>query len=291
MRATAGPPARALGAVALRAAAAQRVAARVLEPWAGTTTDQVVDGVPTRFYRGAAGTRPLVVYLHGGGFVTGSLDSHEGICRRVADEAEVDVVSVAYRLAPEHPAPAAVADALAVLRWALDRAESGVALAGDSAGGTLALLAACRIVGEAPELRNRLLALALAYPNADLTLSMPSVETKGDGYALDRDDLAWLIEQWVPDVALRTSPELSPAHADLAGLPPTILVTCGHDPLRDEGDALAARLDAAAVTVHHHQEPSLVHGFLGLTAISATADAATTRIWQRLRELVSPPAS
>ncbi len=242
-----------------------------------------------RLYRPALQPRPMVVWLHGGGFVMGDLASHDGICRRLADIADVVVLAVDYRLAPEHPAPAAIDDAVTAFDWALDQLPElggdpagGVALAGDSAGGTVALLAAARLrdSGTVPS------ALLLAYANADLTLSEPSVEQEGHGWGLEADDLRWFIEQWVPDPGRRRDPAVSPLHAPLGGLPPTVIATAEHDPLRDEGDALARRLRAAGVDTHHVSQAGLVHGFLGLTDVSAAAAQAGHNLFGQFGRLL-----
>lgn len=244
------------------------------------TTDE---RLAARLYRPSREPRPLVVYLHGGGFVLGDLDSHDSTCRRLAEIADVAVLAVDYRLAPESPGPAAMHDAVAAVEWTRRHPElvgadgPAVALAGDSAGAAIALLAAV-------ELRDRSMptaALLLAYPNADLMLTSPSITAKGKGWGLDADDLAWFVEQWAPDPARRTDPALSPIHADLTDLPPTIIATAEHDPLRDEGTALAGRLSASGVEVDHQDFRGLVHGFLGMWAVSHSADAAGRELFTR----------
>ncbi len=231
----------------------------------------------------------MVVYLHGGGFVIGDLDSHDSTCRRLSRVAGVAVVAVDFRLAPEHPGPAAVDDAVLAYRWVHrhlvrlggDRS-AGVALAGDSSGGALALLAATRLRDDVGPPT----ALLLAYPNVDMTLTRPSVTSEGHGWGLEEDDLRWFVEQWAPEPDQRRDPRVSPWHADLAVLPPVIVATAEHDPLRDEGDALAGQLRAAGVEVQHRRHPGLVHGFLGLGHRSPAAAAAGQVLFEQFAALL-----
>ncbi|MEU4545952.1 alpha/beta hydrolase [Nonomuraea dietziae] len=243
----------------------------------GPELAQVLDltspsGLRLRRYRPAERPRPLMVYLHGGGWVIGDLDSHDRTCRRIALECDVEVLAVDYRLAPEHPCPAALDDAVEVLRWARP-----VAVAGDSSGGYLATMACLRLRDEGcamPALQ------VLLCPNTDLTLSCASVAS---GSGLDADTLAWFVAQWVPEPAARAaaSPLLSP---NLYGLPTTLLVTAENDALRDEGDAYAARLAAAGVKVVHRQEPGLEHGFI--QDASPEAAAAHDRVFSDIKALI-----
>ena len=176
-----------------------------------------------------------------------------------------------------------------VYRWAARQDDLGgstevrrAALAGDSSGGAIALLAAVDLVsaGESPS------ALLLAYPNADMTLSGRSVEEKSRGWGLDRRDLTWFVQQWVPEAGRRKDGRVSPLHADLAGLPPAVLATVEHDPLRDEGRALVERMRAAGVAVDHVHEGGLVHGFLGLGSISRAAEIAGEELYERFARLL-----
>jgi acetyl esterase len=235
-------------------------------------------GVPLRRYRAGGAGLPLLVFLHGGGFVFCDLDTHDRTCRRIARACDVDVLAVDYRLAPEHPHPAALEDAVAVLEGARPDA-----VAGDSAGGFLAA-AACLALRDAggplPGLQ------ALICPNTDLTLSLPSIAEKGTGHGLDADALAFFVASYVPDPAARAA--ASPLHAaDLTGLPPALVVTAEHDALRDEGEAYARRLAAAGVPVRHRREAGLPHGFIqGMDLTDASAAAAHDRVFADLRELV-----
>lgn len=281
VRADPGPSCAAIGVQALRAEAEARAKSRPSGPELHMVRDLNTDtGLSVRLYRPALEAKPFVIYLHGGGFVIGDLNSHDGICRRLALMADVSVLAVDYRRAPEHPSPAAVDDAVSAFIWATEHIselggspKNGIALAGDSAGGAIALLAAARLV----ECSTSPSALFLGYPNADMTLSQPSITEKGHGWGLDAADIAWFVEQWVPDLGHRDNPTVSPIHASLHGLPAVMLVTAEHDPLRDEGEVLAERLRRAAVPTHHHRERGLVHGFFGLTHVSPAAELATSR--------------
>ena len=290
VRTARAPSAQSVGVGALREAQRARAATRPAGPAVHSVEDLVaLDRIPVRVYRPSADPRPVVLFAHGGGFVMGDLDSHDSTCRRLAVTADVVVVSVGYRLAPEHPGPAAVDDMCAAYDWAIGQDEffagtggRRAALAGDSAGGAIAVLAAARLASAG----NSPVALLLAYPNADMTLSGRSVQEKGTGWGLDCRDLAWFVQAWVPEEARRTDGRVSPLHADLTGLPATILVTAEHDPLRDEGTALAERMRAAGVRVEHRHEDGLVHGFLGLGSVSVAAAGAGQDLFTRFGRLI-----
>ncbi|MFC4019315.1 alpha/beta hydrolase [Micromonospora sp. GCM10011542] len=266
--ARAQPPRGVTDVATMRQAARDRAAARTPGP-AMTTVDQTISGVPVRIYQ--PGARPVIVHLHGGGFVLGDLDTHDAQVRRLAAATAASVVAVDYRLAPEHPWPAAVDDATSVVRQVADGGVP-VAVAGDSAGGLIAILTALRLRAEVP-----LLAQLLICPNVDPGLGMPSVAEEGQGWLLDADQVRRWIAMWLPDPAVRTSAAVSPLRADLRGLPPAVVVTAEHDPLRDEGDAYAARLADAGVPVVHRCEPGLVHDFPTLRDASPGAAAAEDR--------------
>ena len=251
----------------------------------GATDELSVAGVPCRLHLPAAGgpgPGSLLVWLHGGGWMVGGLDSHDDVARILCARSGLAVLQVDYRLAPEHPYPAALDDALAVVRevGASDRWAS-VSVGGDSAGGNLAAAVAlvCRSKG-------RLLdGQLLAYPCLDAGCASPSYASLATGYGLEATDMRWYWQQYAGH-ADRTDPLLSPAACpDLARLPPTVLVTAQADVLRDEGDAYAGRLLQAGVPVWHRQLPGLVHGFLGQTSTVAAADAAMTQIADAAREL------
>ncbi|HEY7147529.1 MAG TPA: alpha/beta hydrolase [Streptosporangiaceae bacterium] len=278
LRQAGSQPAAEAGPAALRRASQARAGQRPRGPDLPVVTDlTVAAGLATRLYRPARQPRPLTLFLHGGAFMLGDLESHDNLCRWLARVADLAVLAVGYRRAPEYPAPAAVDDAMAVFAWAAGRpAElgadpaAGIGLAGDSAGATIALLAAAALRDHGTPAS----ALLLACPNADMTLSQPSVQELGRGWGLDADDMRWFIAQWIPDPAQRSSPRFSPLRADLAGLPPAVIGTAGHDPLRDEGAALAGRLRAAGASVQHRHYPGLVHGFVMLGEVSPAAARA-----------------
>jgi len=278
-----GPPARIVGAVELRRAQRLRAQARPPGPEIAHVEDLTVGsaGVGARLYRPSVQGGPLVVFLHGGMWTIGDLESHDRACRRLALGVGTAVLSVDFRRAPEHPWPAAVDDCVDAIRWAAAGGVPGgagpIVVMGDSSGGNLAALACLRLRDEGGPLPA---AQVLLYPNTDLTLSCPSTRSKGTGWGLTTDDVAWGAEQWVPDAARRADPEVSPLHAvDLGGLPPAVVVTAEHDPLRDEGDAYAARLAAADVPVGHRREAGMVHGFLTLDTLSPAAAAAGERVF------------
>jgi acetyl esterase len=241
---------------ALRARSAARAAVRPRGPEPAAIAELIVPdtpGVKARHYHAGADDAALLVYLHGGMWVLGSLTSHDALCRRLCVEAGIDVLAVDYRLAPEHPYPAAVDDARAAILWAAaELMAPRLAVGGDSAGGTIALLAALGVPA------GTLSALVLLCPNTDLTgAHLPAtVDADGD---LDPASVLAAARLWAPTALEAASPLLAP---DLSGLPRTLLLTAGPDPLRPEGDALAARLAAAGVPVSHRTEPDAPHGFV-----------------------------
>lgn len=244
-----------LDVAALRASARARAAARPDGPTLSTVTDTVVPSTPfvrARHYRPVAQPRPLLVYLHGGMWVLGDLESHDALCRRIARGAGVEVVAVDYRRAPEHPWPAAVDDAVAAIRWAADglgaaRAPGPVAVGGDGAGGCIAALAALALRGDVAV---ALIAQLLICPCVDLT-------------AVEDPEVRAAAHTWVPKTARLVDGDVSPLHArDLRGVAPAVVVTAADDALRIEGDAYAMRLRDAGVPVVHHCEPGLPHDFI-----------------------------
>ncbi|GAB4057625.1 alpha/beta hydrolase [Catellatospora paridis] len=236
-------------------------------------------GLALRHYRPVDADRPLLVYVHGGGWVIGDLDTHDRTCRRIAAGGDVEVLAVDYRRAPEHPYPAAIDDVTSVLEWVRPHL-----VAGDSAGGYLATMACSRLRDAGRPLPR---AQILLCPNTDLTLSRPSVAEKGTGFGLDADFLSWAVQRWTPDPAQRVA--ASPLFAeDLAGLPEAVVVTAEHDALRDEGDEYARRLAAAGLRVRHRVEPGLVHGFIqNMDLTSADAAAAHERIFDDIRRIAA----
>jgi acetyl esterase len=240
--------------------------------------DLVLDDVPVRVYtpqRGDDSTPPFLVWFHGGGWVIGSVDDYEGVARRLADQTDAIVVSVDYRLAPEHKYPAAVDDCMAATRWVLEKgAELGgdpsrVAVGGDSAGGNLTAIVT-------QELRGRFAFQLLVYPSVDLGMRHPSIEENADGYLLTKANMTWFRDHYlggtegsVEDV--RISPLLS---TDWTGLPPALVITCEYDPLRDEGELYARKLEEAGVPVSHSRYAGMIHGFFGMSGLIPAADQA-----------------
>jgi acetyl esterase len=219
---------------AMREGIGQRARARSPGPDMQAVRELRIGAVPARLYRPVAGRLPLVVYLHGGGWTIGSLESHDRMCRRLADGSGAAVLAIGYRLAPEHPWPASVDDTVAALRWVasapaeLGKAPGAVAVVGDSAGGTLAALACLRLRDEDPAALPGL--QALLYANTDLTGAQPSMREKAAGWGLDAEMVRFFNSQWVPDQTRWSDPGVSPLHApDLSGLPSALIVTAEHD--------------------------------------------------------------
>jgi acetyl esterase len=236
--------------------------------------------LPLRLYEpaGVPAPGPALVYFHGGGFVLGSLDTHEGACRLLAEEAGVRVVSIGYRLAPEHPFPAAASDAVQAFRhvWS-HAADFGVdparlAVGGDSSGGNLAAVVAHAAArGELPRPAFSL----LLTPATDARGESASHRQFGTGFRLDRDEWAWYRAQYVRDPADYPDPRVSVLYDEqLAGLPPTYVATCGFDLLRDEGEAYAQRLASAGVPLVHRRHEGQLHGFANRVGIDPDARAA-----------------
>lgn len=233
--------------------------------------------------------RELLVYLHGGGFVIGDLDTHDEACRLLCRHAAVHVLSVDYRLAPEHPFPAALDDTLAALRWAQDNAAAlgadpaRVTLGGDSAGANLAAVAArlSTRAGRPPA------AQMLIYPATDATTTHPSHKLFGRGFFLNLSDREAFYRNYTNGGTNveRDDPRLSPLCAsDLGGLPPALVITAGFDLLRDEGEAYAAALRRAGTRARLRRFATLAHGFVNLTGICPSARRALVEIaqeWQK----------
>jgi len=238
---------------------------------AGAIAARRYDGIGGRRYGG----RPALVYFHGGGFVFGDLDTHDELCRMLAVHAQLSVIAIDYRLAPEAPFPAAVEDCLAAFRWvhanaaelALD--PERLAVGGDSAGGNLAAVVSqqCAAEGAAgPAFQ------LLIYPVTDPDLVTRSSELFSKGFFLVEEDMDWFTQCYAaPAEDVRVSPLRA---ADLSDLPPAYIVTAGFDPLRDDGEAYGARLAEAGVPVVVRRQDGLIHGFANLTSISrASRDA------------------
>ena len=244
--------------------------------------------IPVRIYWPPTSTitpLPVVVFYHGGGFALGDLDTHDPVARAHAVGAEAIVVSVDYRLAPEHPFPAGVDDCWAALQWVAEHAaELGgdpnrIAVAGDSAGGNLAAVMA-QLARD--ERRARAGVPAAVVPDVIADLSLPSFTENADAPILDRDVIDAFLTWYVPDLDItdpKTLPAtLAPANAaDFSGLPPAFIGTAEHDPLRDDGARYAELLDAAGVPVELSNEPTLVHGYVSFALAIPAAAEATNR--------------
>jgi acetyl esterase len=244
--------------------------------------------IPVRVYRPAGdGPLPLVVFFHGGGWVIGGIDSHDGLCRQLANGAGVVVVSVDYRLAPEHTFPAAADDAYAATVWAVEHAAalgadgSRVAVAGDSAGGNLAAVVALMARDRgAPALRFQL----LVYPVVDFVRDLPSMQRNAVGYYLTREGMAWFDDLYTPNAADRSNPYAAPLRAGShAGLPPALVITAEFDPLADEGAAYVDALSASGVpaTLSHYE--GVFHGFFSMSLAVAKGKAAVDEASAALR--------
>jgi acetyl esterase len=236
--------------------------------------------VPLRVYTPeGGGPRPVVVYMHGGGWVMGDLDSHDAVCRLLARGSGSVVVAVGYRLAPEHPFPAGLQDALAATAWAhenaaaLGGAPGPVAVAGDSSGGNLAAAVAlvARDAGGPP-----IAFQLLAYPPMDPSCDTASHRRYATGYRLTSQAMRWYWSRYLSGPVGAGDPRATPLTApDLRGLPPALVVTAGCDPLRDEAEAYARRLADAGVPVEIVRWPGQIHGFFGAEVFSTRgAEAA-----------------
>ncbi len=235
-----------------------------------TVRDRTIPGpeeaIGVRIYTpDSAAPLPLLVYLHGGGFVTGSLDTHDALCRALANRAACAVLSVDYRLAPEQRFPAAVEDSHAALRWAADHAaELGVdaeriAVGGDSAGGNLAAVSALRCRDRGPRLCHQL----LIYPVIAPDFETASYRENAEGLLLTRGIMMWFWRQYLGDPAQGSDPSACPLRApDHAGLAPATVITAEFDPLRDEGEAYAARLREAGVPTDLLRYDGQIHAFV-----------------------------
>jgi acetyl esterase len=246
----------------------------------GAVADRAVPGpagaIPVRIYTPSGpGPFPVYVNFHGGGWVIGDLDTADAVCRDISTAAGCVVVSVGYRLAPEHRYPAALEDAAAATRWVAEHmtelsGNGRLAVGGESAGGNLAAVV-CRQARDhgGPDIHFQL----LAYPVTDCDLQRPSYQENGQGYLLELDTMRWFWDHYCPDPQLRLDPDASPIRAgDLSELPAALVVTAEFDPLRDEGEAFAAALKQAGNAVEAVRYPGLVHDFF-----------ATARLFQASR--------
>jgi acetyl esterase len=238
------------------------------------------------------GPAPLLVFFHGGGFVIGSIETHDGLCRLICRDAGVHVLSIDYRLAPEHKAPAAMTDCYTAYKWALDHAaELGadrdrVAVGGDSAGGNLAAVVSLAARNDGVQLPALQL---LLYPVTQFGSETRSMTLFADGFFLTKQDMDFFEANYLSGASVdRTDPLVAPLLAnDLSGLPPALLVTGGFDPLRDEGDQYAEALAAARVCVDHRQFGSMVHGFANFFPLGGGSATAMAEIVSAVRAHLS----
>lgn len=265
----------------------------------GEIVDRTIEGpagrLRVRIYR-PAGTAdrvlPAILYFHGGGWTIGSLEGYDLACRYFCARSGCAVISVDYRLAPEHKFPAAIDDAVAAYRWLASEAAgmgldpARIVVAGDSAGGTIAAVLAQLVRADArpPFLQ------WLIYPAADLGGDSASYRSCGEGFLLTRSDMEWFRNHYLNDPAEIDDPRVSPLKAtDLAGVAPALVFTAGFDPLRDEGQAYAERLRVAGVKAIHREFDTLIHGFVGMRgALQAGARAMDDMVAGLRHELAQP---
>lgn len=236
-------------------------------------------GIPVRMYvPEAEGPYPTLVYYHGGGWVIGDLDTHDETCRLLCAETDCLVVAVDYRRAPEHPFPTPLDDCYAAFNWVHDHASAlqvdtdNVLVGGDSAGGNLAAAVSLRNRDEGgPPIARQV----LVYPATDATADPPSYADHGDGGLLTEDNIRWFWDHYLDSPVDAYHPYASPLKArSLADLPPATVVTCGLDPLRDEGVAYAERLADADIPVEHHNYPEYIHGIVQMVGDQMELDPA-----------------
>ncbi|MGA8987604.1 alpha/beta hydrolase fold domain-containing protein [Aeromicrobium sp.] len=261
----------------------------------GAVTDRTIDGpggpLTLRFYtpRGLTGASPALVFFHGGGWIYGNLESHDAMCRFLAEEAQVRVVAVDYRLAPEAPFPAAFEDSWAAWTWIAQHAKGigidpdRIAVGGDSAGGNLATIVAQHAIGDeiAPAFQ------LLIYPATDFLGNSESRKTFAEGFYLTKVFMDLAEDSYLVGDEDRTEARLSPLHQDVAGIAPAYIVTAGFDPLLDEGKAYADKIRAAGVSVEYRCEEGLIHSFANMVATGTAAPRAMRRAAAALQRNLS----
>lgn len=244
--------------------------------------------IPVRVYRARLDAHlPALMWFHGGGWVLGDIDTHDRLCRSLANRIGCTVVSVDYRLAPEHRFPAAAEDCYAATAWVVDNAETlhcdsrRVAIGGDSAGGNLSAVVAqmARDRG-GPALIFQL----LVYPVTDASLETPSYRDNAEGYLLSAAGMRWFWDHYVPNAVDRANPYAAPLRATrLTDLPPALVITAGFDPLRDEGEAYAEALKQAGIATTLTRYPGMIHGFFGMESLLSEAGRAMDQATGALR--------
>jgi acetyl esterase len=243
--------------------------------------------LPLRLYRPARERpRPALLYFFGGGWVLGTIDTADGVCRSLANSSGALVVVAGYRLAPEHRFPAAIDDCYAAVRWVAEHADeigadpARLAVGGDSAGGNLAAGVALRARADGPALAGQL----LVYPNTDQLADDPSMRAADDPFLFNRHSVAWYRQHYLTDPGDAASPLASPLRAEsLAGLPPALVITAEYDPLRDQGEAYARRLADEGVQVELSRYPGMAHGFFTMAGTVDASRAAIAQAASRLR--------
>jgi acetyl esterase len=262
-----------------------------------STEDSTIPGpggdIPIRIYRpDIDGSVPTMVFFHGGGFVIGSIETHDDHARQLCHDVGMVVVSVDYRLAPEHQWPAGFEDCLAATRWAADNIAAlggdpdKLCVGGDSAGGNLSAVVAIAARDQGPAL----CAQYLIYPGVDFDEDAEYVSRveNAEGYFLTAEDMLWFRAHYLPVDADADDPRASAIRAEsLAGLPPAVIGTAEFDPLRDEGEAYAKALADAGVEVHVQRYDGLIHGFYGMGPVSAGADAAIADMTETLKKILA----
>jgi acetyl esterase len=258
-----------------------------------STEERTVPGADgelrARVYRPEGeGPFPTVAFFHGGGWVIGDLDTHDNLARNVCRGSRAVVIAVDYRLAPEHPFPAAAEDAVAAARWVaahLDElgGDTRLAVAGDSAGGNLAAVVAQALRADGTPLAGQF----LIYPAVDSAGEYPSRAENARGYFLEQPTMEWFYGHYAGAWEDAKDPRLSPLHgADLSGLPPAVIVTAEYDPLRDEGEAYGEALRAAGGTAEVRRYDGMIHGFFDMGNVSPAAQAAIEESCARFGELL-----
>ena len=254
--------------------------------------DRVIPGadgdLTARVYRPEGpGPFPVIAFFHGGGWVIGDLDTHDNQARDLCRGARSVVVSVDYRLAPEHPFPAAADDAVAAARWIAAHhsgllGDGRLAVAGDSAGGNLAAVVAQQLTRDGISLAGQL----LVYPAVDAVGGYPSRAENGKGYLLEQKSMDWFLGHYAGPSPDERDPRLSPLYGDLSGLAPAIIVTAEFDPLRDEGEAYGQAITAAGGQAEVRRYDGMIHGFFDMGAISPAAAAATAESYALFGDLI-----
>lgn len=242
-------------------------------------SNSTAGNIPIRVYRESDEATPAVVYYHGGGWVIGDLDSHDSFCTQIAEATGYTVISVEYRLAPEHPYPAPLDDCYDALCWIQDNASDlninadKIAVAGDSAGGNLAAAVCLKARAQG---NSGISMQLLLYPVTDCNYDTPSYLDNAEGYMLTREGMVWFWDHYIgEDENLKADPLVSPLRAQsMEGLPAACIITAEFDPLRDEGNAYAERLKSAGVATDHQCVDGVIHGFFDMQENLAGARSA-----------------